>query len=116
MSNSTFGLLQAWAALLIVAVTTAARGADDALHVALGDEPKPTVSLWLDSSLTRIFPQTKPGSTKLELLAARNGTISFQACLRNDRTYALRIDGAIEGADDLKGVPGTWRLHGVVSA
>ena len=87
------------------------QAADDALHVALGDEKEPTVFLWLDTSLTRIFPQTKPGSTKLELLAARNGTISFQACVRNDRTYALRLDGAIEGAEDLKG---QTRLVGLV--
>jgi hypothetical protein len=104
-------LLATQLCFVLVLTTSSARAADEALHVALGDEPDPTVYLWLDTSLTRIFPQTKPGSTRLELLAARNGTISFQACVRNDRTYALRLDGAIEGADDLMG---QTRLVGLV--
>jgi hypothetical protein len=101
-----------WLVLFLVAQTADVSQADDgARHVALGDEPQPTIYLWLNSSLSRIFPQSKPGSTKLDLIAARNGTISFQACLRNERTYALRVDGAIEGADDLKG---QTRLVGLV--
>jgi hypothetical protein len=95
----------------MVVATSSARAADDALHVTLGEEKEPTVYLWLETSLKRIYPQTRPGSTKLELLAPRNGTISFQACVRNERQYALRLDGAVEGADDLKG---QTRLVGLV--
>src|SRR3954466_73922 len=32
-----------------------------ARQVTLGKETAPTVSLWLSTSLTRIFPNTKPG-------------------------------------------------------
>jgi hypothetical protein len=68
----------------------------------LGKEDKPTVALWLESSLKRVFPNTKPGSPELGLLAARNGTISFQACLRNQRIWRLSADCELAGADDLK--------------
>lgn len=89
-------------AILLSALTTLAHAADEALQVTIGDEPSPTVQLWLATSLERVFPQTKPGSQQLELLAARNGTVSFQVCIRNDRVYPLRTDGAIEGAEGLK--------------
>lgn len=96
--------------LLTAALAPVARG-DKAVQVTIGEEPNPTVELWLESSLQRVFPQTKPGVTGLKLLAARNGTISFQACVRNERLHALRIDGAIEGAEDLQGLT---RLVGLV--
>jgi hypothetical protein len=102
-----FGLALSW--LPVGRVLPAA--ADDALHVALGDEKEPAVHLWLENSLSRVFPQTKPGAAKLELLAPRNGTISFQACLRNERDYVLRTDGAIEGAE---GLDARTRLVGLV--
>ena len=73
-----------------------------ARQVTLGKETSPTVYLWLSTSLTRIFPNTPPGNTELHLLAPRNGRISFQACVRNDRIWPLRIDGAISGAEKLK--------------
>lgn len=76
--------------------------AEPAKRVTLGDEKEPTVSLWLDTSLKRIFPNTAPGSLTLHLLAARNGRVSFQACLRNDRVWPLRTDVQLVGADDLR--------------
>ena len=84
---------------------------EDALHIAFGSEKGASVDLWLDTSLTRIFPNTKPGSARLELLAARNSTISFQACLRNNRDTPLQIDGAISKAE---GLQGQTRLVGLV--
>jgi hypothetical protein len=102
---------QACLALIAINVATAAHGADKAVQATIGDEPKPTVQLWLESSLQRVFPQTKAGSAKLELLAARNSTISFQACVRNERVNALRLDGKIEDANDLKA---QTRLVGLV--
>jgi hypothetical protein len=96
---------------LLVVLPPVALAADEAKQVTLGDEKEPTVAVWLASSLTRVFPNTPPGSTALELLAARNGTISFQACVRNNRAYRLSIDGAIEGAEDLAG---RVRLVGLV--
>ncbi|RIK87889.1 MAG: hypothetical protein DCC67_01310 [Planctomycetota bacterium] len=105
--------LLASALLLWSAAGRAPAVADEALHVTLGKEAAPTVYLWLESSLARVFPQTQPGAARLELLAPRNGTVSFQACLRNERDYTLRVDGAVEGADDLAG---RTRLVGLVPA
>jgi hypothetical protein len=98
---------------LVLAFTanSSAAIADDALRATLTGEKAPTVAIWLENSLSRVFPQTKPGSATLELLAPRNGTISFQACVRNERDYALKIDGATEGADDLNA---RTRLVGLV--
>jgi hypothetical protein len=101
----------ATALALLVLLAPLALAADEAKQVTLGDEKEPTVAVWLASSLTRVFPSTPPGSTTLELLAARNGTISFQACVRNKRAYRLSMDGAIEGAEDLAG---QVRLVGLV--
>src|SRR6478609_2374913 len=97
-------------ALLITAVPQSIIVAEP-LAVTLEGEKTPTVSLWLESSLKRVFPNTEPGSSKLELLAPRNGTISFQACVREVRPAPLNIDGQIEGADDLSG---RVRLVGLV--
>src|SRR3954469_3829849 len=69
--------------------------------VRLGKEKEPTVALWLETSLKRVFPNTEPGSSQLKLLAARNGTISFQACLRNNRIWPLRTNCKLTGGDDL---------------
>src|SRR5207245_4602170 len=59
-------------------------------------------ALWLESSLKRIFPKTAPGTTNLTLFAARNGRISFQACLQNRSIRAQKAQCSIGGADDLK--------------
>src|SRR3954469_1235464 len=88
--------------VILVSLTACLVAADDgATKVNLGKEDQPTVSLWLESSLTRVFPNTKPGSTTLRVLAARNSTVSFQACVRSSRLYRLRINGNIAGADGL---------------
>jgi hypothetical protein len=79
--------------------------------VSLGKEAEPTVALWLASSLTRVFPNTKPGSSKFDVLAARNSTVSFQACVRNNRIYRLRINGELADAD---GLNSRVRLVGMV--
>ena len=59
-------------------------------------------SYWLESSLKRVFPATAPGSATLEILAARNGRASFQACARNDRVQPLDIECTVTGGDELK--------------
>ena len=65
-------------------------------------KPKGNVAFWLATSLKRIFPSSEPGDANLELLAARNSRISFQACLKNRRTDELKAECAVIGADDLK--------------
>jgi hypothetical protein len=60
------------------------------------------VSYWLESSLRRVFPATPPGAATRELLAARNGRASLQACVRNDRVRPLDLECTVSGGDDLK--------------
>jgi hypothetical protein len=85
--------------------------ADQPILARLGKEKEPTVALWLETSLNRVFPNTEPGSPQLKLLAARNGTVSFQACLRNNRIWPLRADCKLVGGEDLGG---RVRLVGLV--
>jgi hypothetical protein len=67
-------------------------------------EPKaPSVSFWLESSLKRVFPTSLPGNCQtLDQLTPRNARFSFQACLRNDRSWPAEVECAVTGADDLR--------------
>ena len=67
-----------------------------------GDKVDETVPFWLETSLNRVFPGTKPGNDSLELLAARNSRISFQACLKNLRPAELHAGCQVVGADSFK--------------
>ncbi len=58
-----------------------------------------TLSCWLETSLHRIFPRTPPGKPSLELLAARNGKVSFQACFRNNTSHPMQVSCKLEGAE-----------------
>jgi hypothetical protein len=62
----------------------------------------PSVALWLETSLKRVFPASPAGTTNLQLLAARNGRIAFQACLKNRWATQLDVECSVSGADDLK--------------
>lgn len=99
MTNSAYPQIKAL--LLIALLPALSRAAGEAKQVTLGEETEPTVALWLESSLARVFPNTPPGSTTLNLLAPRNGTISFQACVRNNRLWALRVNAELVGAGGL---------------
>jgi len=69
--------------------------------VRLADGREPELAVWLESSLARVFPASPPGSAELSLLAARNGTCSFQACARNLGTRPIVLRCALLDADDL---------------
>src|SRR6476646_6776537 len=99
--GASFKAIVAGSFVLIVFLFTRLAIADQPKHVRLGKEKEPTVALWLETSLNRVFPNTEPGSPQLKLLAARNGTISFQACLRNNRIWPLRADCKLAGGEDL---------------
>jgi hypothetical protein len=86
--------------MLACAVTAKAQGP---LTVEPDGKPGFKVHFWLESSLRRVYPRSEPGSAKpLDILAPRNGQVSFQACLRNDRPYELKPTCTVTGADDLK--------------
>jgi hypothetical protein len=66
------------------------------------EAPIQPVQLWLETSLHRIFPNSPAGERKqLDLLAARNGTYAFQACVRNMSTKALHVQCRVKGVTDL---------------
>jgi hypothetical protein len=62
----------------------------------------PTVSFWLETSLNRVFPASKPGNRTLTQITARNARCSFQACLRNDRSWPIEAQCAVSADKDLK--------------
>lgn len=70
--------------------------------VRVNGEADGDVAFWLTTSLQRVFPRTAPGSTRLELLAARNSRIAFQVAFRNNRTQRIDLECKIRDADDLK--------------
>lgn len=50
--------------------------------------PKGNVSVWMESSLKRIFPKSPPGTTSTRTIqAARNQKVSFQIAINNQAPY-----------------------------
>jgi hypothetical protein len=61
------------------------------------------IKTWLETSLHRVFPNSPAGaSSDLNLIAARNQTLSFQACLRNGSAAKLHVECKVEGGPDVK--------------
>src|SRR2546430_439739 len=61
------------------------------------------VSVWLETSLKRVFPNTPRSSkTELQVLSARNQRVSFQACVRNETIKRVKVECAVSGGSDLK--------------
>jgi len=55
------------------------------------------IERWLCSSLQRIFPSTPASdASRLELLAARNSRVSFQACVRNQGKQPIEVRLEVE--------------------
>jgi hypothetical protein len=67
----------------------------------MGTESEGGVAIWLESSLTRVYPRSKPRWHSVRLLAARNSRVAFQVCYRNDRAHPINIECRIGEADDL---------------
>lgn len=58
-----------------------------------------TVSVWLETSLKRVFPQSLPAATPaLEILAARNSHVAFQVCFRNQTKDQTHVSCTMEDA------------------
>ena len=86
--------------ILACAVSAQSKGP---LVVLPDGKPDTKVLFWLESSLKRVYPKSAPGSSgPLEVIVPRNGTASFQACLRNERPWELKPTCTVTGADDLK--------------
>src|ERR1041385_5379261 len=81
--------------------------------------PEPHPAFWLQSSLKRVYPKSPPGSeATYKLVAARNSTISFQACVQNSQTHFLAAKCRVTGPDDVKiqvrkvGYVPLWKVTG----
>jgi hypothetical protein len=58
---------------------------------------------WIETSLHRVFPNSPTGAnSNLNLLAARNQKLSFQACLRNGTAARLHVECKVEENSDLQ--------------
>lgn len=84
------------------ALITTANAASGPAVLETDSKHKGNVAFWLETSLKRIFPRSEPGNASLELLAARNSRISFQACLKNRRLAELHAECSVIGAEHLK--------------
>lgn len=97
-------LLTAALAACLVAGGRAEDGSNPAkgpIRVEIGAK-KAKASYWLESSLRRVYPGTRPGSSQLRLATPRNGRTAFQVCVRNDSDVAIGFECGVAGADDLK--------------
>jgi hypothetical protein len=62
-----------------------------------------STSCWLQTSLQRVFPSsTSPVTASLNLIAARNERISFQACARNNGTEPIELSLDASVGDGLR--------------
>ena len=60
----------------------------------------PGLACWLETSLRRVYPTSpRGGSTSLEMLAARNEKLSFQACFRNLETNSAIVRCEVDGPE-----------------
>ncbi len=85
---------------LMLAIASAAQGQSHL--VQLGTDPQAKAEVWLESSLARVYPDTKPGRAELELLVPRNGRVAFQICARSEKVQVLYVEPKLVGADDFK--------------
>jgi hypothetical protein len=66
-------------------------------------KPGASVAFWLETSLTRVYPNSPAGTCRsLSLVTARNRHVSFQACLANRREHPLDVSCEVLGADGLE--------------
>ena len=68
-----------------------------------GAESNSGVSVWLQSSLKRVFPNSPPMQiSTLQLLSARNQHLSFQVCVRNETQQNLQVFCNVAQVADLQ--------------
>jgi hypothetical protein len=64
---------------------------------------QPVTTCWLETSLKRVYPASKPETQMtMHVLAARNGRVSFQACIQNHGTHVVDAICMVSDADDLQ--------------
>ena len=77
-----------WCTLLSISIVLACSSAmAEPLTLSLTN-PKGDVSIWMESSLKRIFPKSAPGESSTRTLnAARNQKVSFQIAINNKAPF-----------------------------
>jgi len=61
------------------------------------------VAFWLQSSLKRVYPLSKPeGTGSIELITPRNARLSFQACIKNHRSMPIQVECEVENESDIE--------------
>lgn len=80
--------------ITVVPKTLDARANDQVQH----PEDRQRVAFWLQSSLQRLFPQSKvpDRAETMEIFTCRNARVSFQACLRNHTAHPLEIECCVK--------------------
>ena len=72
------------------------------LKIEINREQNHTASIWLESSLNRIFKTSPPTSTTcLELLAARNTRVSFQVSIKNNGYSPISVECTLDSPDEI---------------
>jgi len=94
--------MAALALVLCAAPSRVRAAAENALLIGSENHPGPHMALWLETSLNRVYPMSPAGSTNLSLLGARNGKLSFQACVRTGETPATEVSCSVSGPEDIK--------------
>lgn len=86
----------------LLALADCASAGGPLVHKADGQSGS-QVLFWLETSLTRVYPTSQPGSKRtLVIPAARNGRVSFQACVRNQQALHLSVECSTPGAEGLQ--------------
>lgn len=73
------------------------------LLITLTAKSNDGMTVWLETSLKRIFPQSPAGTaTALELTVARGSRVSFQVGFHSDLKDQVHIECSMENADELR--------------
>jgi len=64
---------------------------------------KEQLQFWLETAYRRVYPNSAPGNkTRLNIIAAKNEQVSFQACFKNLSTDSAQVQCDLEGAGRFK--------------
>jgi hypothetical protein len=102
ISYTTGSLLAITMGAALLLSSSPVRASEGPVVIEPDGVPGPKAYFWLETSLKRIFPTDEPGgSRRLEILAPRNGRVSFQAVVRNWRPHPLGAETTVTGGEGL---------------
>jgi len=108
MSHPIMGAAVIVAVLCALLCAVPARGEQkpsSPVTIEVSKEREHSVAVWLESSLKRVYPTSAAGScARLELTAARNSRVSFQACFYNDGCYPISVECSVQQENGIQAV------------